>query len=213
MQKTIVLTFDDAVPNHCDAVAPLLRELGFGATFYICSFPDAPESAFMTPAQLKSLDEQGFEIGNHTLNHNIAPEAAESEIIRLEERLAAIGISRPVTFAYPGGPYRQYAAEMLKSRGYLAARTTEQHDFVFGRDDPMRFPSFSVVGNNGAFEQGLEIALSGGLTSLVYHGVPDFLHPWVDTPPEIFTDQMHRLSAAKIKVIALRTLFEASQPR
>ena len=33
--KTVVLTFDDAVASHLDVVAPRLKELGFGATFFI----------------------------------------------------------------------------------------------------------------------------------------------------------------------------------
>jgi len=33
-EKVVVLTFDDAVKSHRTFVAPLLKELGFGATFF-----------------------------------------------------------------------------------------------------------------------------------------------------------------------------------
>ena len=33
--KTVVLTFDDAVKSHLGFVAPLLKDLGFNATFFI----------------------------------------------------------------------------------------------------------------------------------------------------------------------------------
>ena len=33
--KVVVLTFDDAVKSHRTFVAPLLKELGFGATFFV----------------------------------------------------------------------------------------------------------------------------------------------------------------------------------
>jgi peptidoglycan/xylan/chitin deacetylase (PgdA/CDA1 family) len=36
---TIVLTFDDACESHFRFVAPLLKQYGFGATFYVCEFP------------------------------------------------------------------------------------------------------------------------------------------------------------------------------
>ncbi len=38
-KKTVILTFDDAVSNHRAFVAPLLKELGFNATFFVCEFP------------------------------------------------------------------------------------------------------------------------------------------------------------------------------
>jgi len=33
--KTVALTFDDAVKTHLTVVAPLLKQLGFRATFFI----------------------------------------------------------------------------------------------------------------------------------------------------------------------------------
>ena len=33
--RTVVLTFDDAVRSHLDFVAPLLKEHGFQATFFV----------------------------------------------------------------------------------------------------------------------------------------------------------------------------------
>ena len=35
-QKLVVLTFDDAVRSHLEYVAPMLKEKGFGATFFVC---------------------------------------------------------------------------------------------------------------------------------------------------------------------------------
>lgn len=36
--KTVVLTFDDAVKTHLTVVAPLLKQHGFRATFFITQF-------------------------------------------------------------------------------------------------------------------------------------------------------------------------------
>jgi len=33
--KTVVLTFDDAVKSHLTVVAPVLKKYGFGATFFV----------------------------------------------------------------------------------------------------------------------------------------------------------------------------------
>ena len=39
-EKLVVLTFDDAPASQYDIVAPLLQEYGFGATFFVCEFPN-----------------------------------------------------------------------------------------------------------------------------------------------------------------------------
>ena len=38
--KLVVLTLDDAVKSHRTFVAPLLKELGFGATFFVDTLLD-----------------------------------------------------------------------------------------------------------------------------------------------------------------------------
>jgi peptidoglycan/xylan/chitin deacetylase (PgdA/CDA1 family) len=47
--KLVVLTFDDATASQYSVVAPLLKEFGFGATFFVCEFPTkSPDrSAYM----------------------------------------------------------------------------------------------------------------------------------------------------------------------
>ncbi len=37
--KLVVLTFDDGCSAHATYVAPLLKSLGFGASFYVCTLP------------------------------------------------------------------------------------------------------------------------------------------------------------------------------
>ncbi|SFA99540.1 Polysaccharide deacetylase [Algoriphagus aquimarinus] len=36
--KLVVLTFDDAPASHYSIVAPMLKEFGFGGTFFVCEF-------------------------------------------------------------------------------------------------------------------------------------------------------------------------------
>ena len=38
-EQLVVLTFDDGVKNHLTFVAPLLKKLSFGATFYVSDDP------------------------------------------------------------------------------------------------------------------------------------------------------------------------------
>src|SRR2546430_3765938 len=69
--RLVVLTFDDAVASHYSVVRPILKRYGFGATFFITegfSFRTNKQD-YMTWEQIKELDQDGFEIGNHTRDH------------------------------------------------------------------------------------------------------------------------------------------------
>lgn len=37
-EKLVVLTFDDGCASHATIVAPILKSLGFGGSFYVCDF-------------------------------------------------------------------------------------------------------------------------------------------------------------------------------
>ena len=105
--KQVILTFDDRVASQLEAVA-LLKEYGFGATFYINRFeekrPEAEERPLMTAAELRQLAGAGFELGNHSVNHpdfsTLDDAEIEREIDGMERMFAAAGL--PITRAYVG---------------------------------------------------------------------------------------------------------------
>src|SRR5712671_7863755 len=68
--KLVVLTFDDAVKSHRTFVAPLLKELGFGATFFVTQRWMDDRTNFMTWEDIAEMNEMGFEIGNHSWTHD-----------------------------------------------------------------------------------------------------------------------------------------------
>ncbi len=211
-RKTVVLTFDDAVSNHASFVAPLLVELGFHATFFLCEFP--PDFAvnkrqYMTWEEIRSLDAAGFETANHTLTHaglgEIGPAECEREIEALEARFRDVGLPRSCSFAYPGGPAADYGPELLTRLGFRFGRKVEDRAWVPGVDDPFLVPAVAVHGADGSnFLRALSYGEQGGVPVLVYHGVPDSLHPWVDTPPETFVRQMRFLRREGYHVLAFR---------
>ena len=69
--KMVVLTFDDATASQYSVVAPLLKQYGFGATFFVCEFPPnfSDSSIYMNWRQIRELDRMGFEVANHTKTH------------------------------------------------------------------------------------------------------------------------------------------------
>ena len=211
-RKTVVLTFDDAVISHLENVAPLLKEYGFGATFFICRFSEewraAHSSALMTAEQIREISRMGFEIGNHTWSHpdlrKLEKEQISEEIRRLDDFLADAGVPKPVSFAYPGGPYAENAAGILRKNGFLAARTTEQRAFK-KTDDPMRLPAIPIQGENPAlFRNAVSLATDTDPVILVFHGVPEYVHPWVHTDFERFKEYMAYLNENDFRVTSLR---------
>ena len=87
----VVLTFDDSVASHATFVAPLLKKHGFGATFYITEgfeFVQDKEH-YLTWAQIKQLNADGFEIGNHTRAHKgvNTQKAGERKVLPYQDRM------------------------------------------------------------------------------------------------------------------------------
>ena len=79
----VCLTFDDGVKSQFDFVAPILRDLGFGATFYISGGLRFLEdkTRYMTWEEIAELDRLNFEIGNHTRAHrNVTQQTAEGSV-------------------------------------------------------------------------------------------------------------------------------------
>lgn len=218
MDATVVLTFDDAVSNHATFVAPLLQELGFGATFYIAEYDGdgtdhfaTDKHQYMTWEQIAGLHRTGFEIGNHTLQHVLADRVDKAvlrtEIEAIEQRCAEQGMARPTTFAYPCGNESSEAHEVLASMKYKCARICGDRAYRPATDSPLSVPSFVITGERESlFYQALEQRQPGDVIVYTFHGVPDYNHPWVDTPPPVFEKMMRHLQAQGIRGVALRDL-------
>lgn len=222
MQKTVVLTFDDAVVSQCENAVPVLREFGFGATFFICRFGDdwrAKHSPFlMTAAQVRALHDEGFEIGNHTWSHrnlnSLTEEEIELDVRQLNDWLLAAGIPLPSSFAYPGGPYAEKAFDVLRRAGIRAARTVCDSSLDPADYDPMRVPGIPVQKDDfELFRHALSFAGEDRAAVLVFHGVPDTVHPWVDSGPAFFRRCMEHLAAEGFRVCSLGEYLDGAENR
>jgi peptidoglycan-N-acetylglucosamine deacetylase len=210
----IVLTFDDAVSNHATLVAPLLKKYGFGATFYVCEFPpdfSTNKEQYMTWQQIKMISDMGFEIGNHTGHHvgikNISKVKLVSELNFIDSICVEKNIHVPTTFAYPGCGYSLDNLPVLKEHGIIFARTCENHPYDPTKDDPLLIPSFAIQGKDSTvFYDAIKKAVNGNIVVLLFHGIPDKLHPWVDTQPELFEKYMKYLFDNNFAVISMRDL-------
>jgi peptidoglycan-N-acetylglucosamine deacetylase len=213
-EKTVILTFDDAVSNHRRFVAPLLLELGFRATFFICEFPPDFETnkvQYMSWEEIKELDGLGLEVANHTLSHaglnEMKPKDFEKQLLALEARFRSYCIPKSENFAYPGGQGVAYAPPILRKHGFKTARAVRDAAWNVSHDDRWFIPSIPVHGpDESLFKRALGFAQPGEIPVLVYHGVPDYIHPWVDTPPDVFEREMRYLAAEGYSAVALRDI-------
>ena len=229
--RLVVLTFDDSAKSHYTVVRPLLKEYGFGATFFITEGFDfkVNKKDYMTWEQITKLHEDGFEIGNHTRDHL---GITEKTVSQLPEQLDGIaqqckvhGIPAPVTFAWPGNAMTPAALETLKNHGILFARRggapeypyDEGRGFAFepGQDHPLLIPSAGDARPKWSlpdFIRAVQQARDGRIAVLQFHGVPDTAHDWVSSNQQNFEAYMKYLKLEDYRVIALRDLHEYVDP-
>lgn len=224
-EKVVVLTFDDGARSHFTVVRPLLKRLGFSATFFITEGFDFPfnKRDYMSWKQIRQLHLDGFEIGNHTRDHLpvTAQTAAQlaAQIEAINEKCRAHGIPRPVSFAYPANEFDPAALPVLEAAGLKLARRGGSPErpyedgrgvaYLPGEDHPLLIPSAGDARPGWTladFKTALAQAGAGEIPVLQFHGVPDQRHPWVSTRPERFKEFMGHLKERGYRVLALRDL-------
>ena len=229
--RIVVLTFDDAVKTQRTFVAPLLKELGFGASFFVChrwmvSGPDtyAGPEQYMTWQEIAEIHQMGFEIGNHSWTHpgfSVPRDAARlpAELALVERELRKVGVPRPTSFAWCGDVFAPEAFQTLADLGYKLARRGMQPEVPYGqvsvgptydpqKQHPLLIPT---TGDNYPgwtlehFRDVAERAQPGQIAVFQFHGVPD-PHPWVTCPPDRFREYMDYLKQQGFRVVALRDM-------
>jgi len=209
----VVLTFDDATASQYSVVAPLLKQFGFGATFFVCEFPSKLKDSmiYMNWRQIKELGKMGFEVANHTRTHAAVSKLTKAQLTEelnyIERKCDSLGIEKPSSFAYPGYSLSTPVIETLKEKGYKFARAGGSRAYDPTIDCPLLVPSWAMNATNkqqitGAFDE----AKDGRIVVLTIHGVPDVEHPWVNTPPELFKEHLQYLADHHFKVISLSDL-------
>ncbi len=80
-EPSVCITFDDGCETDLIAAAPVLREFGFNATFYLTAgFLGTP--GYLNASQVRDLDAQGFQIGCHSMTHPYLSDLTEPELKR-----------------------------------------------------------------------------------------------------------------------------------
>ncbi|MEL0096280.1 MAG: polysaccharide deacetylase family protein [Planctomycetaceae bacterium] len=220
--KLVVLTFDDSVKSHFTVVRPILKEYGFGATFFVTEGFEFAEDKqnYMTWQEIAELHRDGFEIGNHTRDHvAITKENYQEQLGAINARCKEFGIAKPVSFAYPGNSFSAEMIPWLQEMGIQFARRggTPEFSYDLGRgvavepgfDHPLLLPSAADARPDWLLEdflRGVHQAEFGRIAILQFHGVPDRAHDWVSTTEDRFRAYMHYLKVHGYQVVALRDI-------
>ena len=120
-QPSVCITFDDGSETDLIAAAPILREFGFNATFYLTTgFLGTP--GYLNFSQVRDLDAQGFQIGCHSMTHRYLSDLPEPELKRevVDAKLQIEQIvGHPIEhFSCPGGRYDQRTLQMARRAGF-----------------------------------------------------------------------------------------------
>jgi peptidoglycan/xylan/chitin deacetylase (PgdA/CDA1 family) len=229
--KLVVLTFDDSSKSHYTVARPLLKKYGFGATFFVTEGFEFPTNKrdYMTWEQIAELHKDGFEIGNHTLDHkSVTRETVRdlaAQVRGINAQCEKHKIPIPVSFAYPGNAIEREALPVLKDLGIKFARRggAPEHPYKEGKgfayepglDHPLLIPSAGDARPGwtlGDFKRAVGQARGGKIAVLQFHGVPDSAHDWVNISQKQFEEYLKYLADNKYQVIALRDLAKYVDP-
>ena len=126
--RGVALSFDDGCETDLITSAPILKELGFQATFYITvGFLGKP--GFMTRRQVQQLGTEGFEIGCHSRTHpfltDLPEDGLNAEIADAKKELEDIAGVPVKHFSCPGGRWDPRVVRIAKGAGYDSLATSD----------------------------------------------------------------------------------------
>src|SRR5258708_10455075 len=127
-EPSVCITFDDGSETDLIAAAPVLREFGFNATFYLTAgFLGTP--GYLTTTQVRDLDAQGFQIGCHSMTHPYLSDLPEPELTRelVDAKLQIDAIVRHLIehFSCPGGRYDRRTLQMARLAGFATVANSQ----------------------------------------------------------------------------------------
>src|SRR5262245_47888292 len=229
--KLIVLTFDDASKSHYTIARPLLLKHKLGATFFVTEGWDfaTNKTDYMSWDEIAQLHKDGFEIGNHTIDHKGVTEKSipdlPGQVLAINARCRDHDIPQPISFAYPGNAFTKEGLKALKDLGFLFARRGGSPEYPYqegrgvayepGLDHPLLVPTAGDARPTWTIDNlktAVAQARQGRIAVFQFHGVPDTAHAWVSTRQEQFASFLQYLADERYSVIAMRDLARYVDP-
>jgi peptidoglycan/xylan/chitin deacetylase (PgdA/CDA1 family) len=126
--QSVAITFDDGTETDLLVAAPILREFGHGATFFVSSGL-LNQPGYLTDLQLRELHALGFEIGSHGATHrylsDLPAAALRSEVHGSKERIEASLGAPIISFSCPGGRWNDTVLAAVWDAGFESFSTSD----------------------------------------------------------------------------------------
>ncbi|MFW6415112.1 MAG: polysaccharide deacetylase family protein [Thermodesulfobacteriota bacterium] len=158
-ERTAVLTIDDAYKSIKTKALPLLQEYGYKATIF-ASTNHVGGKNYLSWEDLQALQDQGFEIGNHSHSHahfvNFDQDRRVDEFeqdLEKSQRLFQENLNKTVElYAYPFGEYCPGMQKILQKHGYKAA-AAQRSGIIHKDSDQFALPRFPMNQSYGKMEK------------------------------------------------------------
>lgn len=229
-EKLAIINFDDGWLSQYDNAKPILDKYQFKGTFYIvCDYVEGKNK--MTWEQIHALDNEGHEIGSHTMGHenldSISADAKIHEIVASKKCIEEEGINVN-SFSYPfnSGDDNKETLDLV-SKNYDFARTAGGHEGSnnFGKYED--YERYTIIGwshdaerkeNNysdmrmfNVFKDYLnrfsdQSTKIGGIPIIIYHNIDDEVGSY-NTSIDLFESEMEYLYKNGFKVITMNEVF------
>ena len=132
--QVALLTFDDAPqqPNsYAVEIAETVKAKGANAIFFVMGqFLESDQAK----ADLKTISDMGFEIGNHSYSHpdflEMSYEEQAAEIVKTNDAIEAVTGKRPRFLRAPYGQWNEDTAAIAASEGMTMMNWTYGYDWV-----------------------------------------------------------------------------------
>ncbi len=126
-EKPIIISFDDGYITNYEYAYPILRELGFTATFFAVAKSSFSPSAFPIPHYdwilAKEMEDSGIiEVESHSYTHPKHTDLTLQDIEQ-EARLSYYTIKtflgkEPLVYSYPNGAFSDQSKQLVRKAGY-----------------------------------------------------------------------------------------------
>ena len=156
-RPAVVITFDDGRVNQYAYAFPILKKLGFTATFFPFTHAIGRNSRYFTWKHLEEMQAAGMTIGSHTSLHVKVTQIRQPKQWReeiegsrevLRKRLGSAG----EFFAYPWGAMSAAGDSAVRAAGYRSARSFSGGAWN-GATDRFRLHAIPISDDMAAFRR------------------------------------------------------------
>ena len=159
-QRCAAISIDDAYRSFLTSGWPLLKSYGFPATLFV-STDMVGGTDYLDWQELKTLRDEGVELGNHSASHAYLLDGVQNEgwvdsvrqdIDRAQQAFERNLGFRPRLFAYPYGEFSPELVELVRQTGFEAA-FGQQSGVLTPDQDLFHLPRFPMGGVYAAADE------------------------------------------------------------